>query len=45
LRIKEQETRLTLHELDDDEQSTRLRFPEDDADALKHVGVISVYKI
>ena len=25
--------------------STRLRLPEDDADALKHVGVLTIYKI
>ena len=24
------------------QQSTRLRFPEDDADALKHVGVLMI---
>jgi len=26
-------------------QSTKLRLPEDDADALKHVGVFMIYKI
>ena len=25
--------------------STRLRPPEDDADALKHVGVLTIYRI
>jgi hypothetical protein len=25
--------------------STRLRLPEDDADALKHVGLLTIYKI
>jgi hypothetical protein len=25
--------------------STRLRFPEDNADALKHVGVLTIYRI
>jgi hypothetical protein len=26
-------------------QSRRIRFPEDDADASKHVGVLKIYKI
>jgi len=25
--------------------STRLRLPDDDADALKHVGVLTIYEI
>jgi len=25
--------------------STRLRLPEDDVDAMQHVGVLTVYKI